>query len=145
MPPRTLPPASTRAPEPPPYAQPKPALPVDETEIVPRAEVPEPAPPVAAAPAAARASAAPPRAPEPRLKPGAIEMVQQRLEAAGILPAQEASAEPGEMSASTRTALERFQRGSGLPATGELDEETVLKLGLQPRNIFFETTSDRSE
>jgi peptidoglycan hydrolase-like protein with peptidoglycan-binding domain len=105
----------------------------------PPSPVAEPAPvePAPAEPASVEpASAAP--ASGPGLKPGAVEMIQQRLESAGVLRAQWASTQqtPGGMSAATRAALTRFQEANHLPPTGELDEATVLKLGLEPRNIF---------
>jgi hypothetical protein len=99
---------------------------------------PEP-PPAAAEPAPAAAEPAPARphaAAEPALKPGAAVMIEQRLEIAGALLAQQAT---GELGPATRAALARFQAGNGLPPTGEVDEATVRKLDLDPRNILFET------
>jgi peptidoglycan hydrolase-like protein with peptidoglycan-binding domain len=71
------------------------------------------------------------------LKPGAIEMIQQRLESVGALRLQQST---GEMGAATRSALARFQEANHLPITGEPDPATVRKLGLNPSNIF-ETAS----
>jgi hypothetical protein len=99
---------------------------------------PEPARPGARAKAAPVATRA--------LRPGAVEMVEQRLEVAGVLLAQEVSGQPGEeMSPATRMALTRFQEANQLPATGEIDEPTVLKLGLEPKNIFFEAAAGAAE
>jgi peptidoglycan hydrolase-like protein with peptidoglycan-binding domain len=81
--------------------------------------------------AGASASVGPANPPE--LKPGAVEMIQQRLESVGALRAQQSS---GEMGAATRSALTRFQEANHLPLTGEPDEATVRKLGLNPQNIF---------
>ena len=67
------------------------------------------------------------------LKPGAVEMIQQRLESVGALSAQQST---GEMGAATRAALARFQEGNHLPITGEPDEATIRQLGLNPKNIF---------
>jgi hypothetical protein len=73
----------------------------------------------------------------PALKPGAIEMIQQRLLSVGALQAQQASSE----SAAMRSALTRFQEANHLPLTGEPDVATVLKLGLDPKNIFEQPTT----
>jgi peptidoglycan hydrolase-like protein with peptidoglycan-binding domain len=67
------------------------------------------------------------------LKPGAAKMIQQRLEDAGALQEEQ---ETGAMDAVTRSALTRFQRAAGLPATGEPDADTVEKLGLKARDVF---------
>ena len=67
------------------------------------------------------------------LKPGAVQMIQQRLESVGALRLQQST---GEMGAATRSALARFQETNHLPITGEPDEATVRRLGLDPRNIF---------
>jgi peptidoglycan hydrolase-like protein with peptidoglycan-binding domain len=67
------------------------------------------------------------------LKPGATEMIQQRLESVGALRLQQST---GEMGAATRAALARFQEANHLPITGEPDEATIRKLGLKPENIF---------
>ncbi|HVU51375.1 MAG TPA: peptidoglycan-binding domain-containing protein, partial [Polyangia bacterium] len=67
------------------------------------------------------------------LRPGAVEMIQQRLESVGALRLQEST---GELGAATRSALARFQEANHLPITGEPDEATVRKLGLRPENIF---------
>jgi hypothetical protein len=119
-------------------AAPAPALSVAPAAPEPSAEhatIPE-TPPLEALSAGETASA-PPGTPLV-LKPGAVEMVRQRLEVAGVLRAQQVSGQPapGELSASVRSALARFQEANHLPPTGELDEVTVLKLGLRPKNIF---------
>jgi hypothetical protein len=119
-----------------PAAPPPPAAPAAAPESsAEHATIPE-TPPLAAL-SAGETPSAPPGTPLV-LKPGAAEMVRQRLEVAGVLRAQQASGQPapGEMSASVRSALARFQEANHLPPTGQLDEATVLKLGLRPRNIF---------
>ena len=67
------------------------------------------------------------------LKPGAVEMIQQRLESVGALSLQQST---GEMGAATRAALARFQEANHLPITGEPDEATIRMLHLDPKNIF---------
>ena len=127
--PAALPPAA--APVPPALT----AAPVAPAPTAEHASIPE-TPPLEALSAGDTATA-PPGTPL-ALRPGAAEMVRQRLEAAGVLRAQQVSGQPapGEMSASVRSALARFQEANHLPPTGELDEATALKLGLHPKNIF---------
>lgn len=67
------------------------------------------------------------------LKPGAIRTIQQRLAKAGVLGE---GRESGKMDAATRAAVTHFQDAQGLPATGELDDATVEKLGLHPKDVF---------
>jgi hypothetical protein len=112
------------------------AAPVEPPPAPRPAVAPEPAPPAVALPPAppAASHSVPAFAVTPEgLKPGAVKMIQQRLENAGSLRAQE---ESGQLDAVTRSALERFQDANELPATGEPDEATIRKLGLEPRNIF---------
>jgi hypothetical protein len=110
-----------------------PALEPPPSPVVAPAETPRPvALPVAAAPIAVPAVATPAIA---GLKPGAVKMIQQRLESAGSLQAQDAT---GQLDALTHAALARFQQANELPPTGEPDEATVRKLGLEPTNIFEE-------
>jgi hypothetical protein len=107
-----------------------PAPPVARVEPPPFVPPPPPAPPRKAA---AQTSPEPAAPPATALQPGAIEMIQQRLESAGALPAEAAT---GHLDAVTRAALERFQGANALPVTGEPDAETVRKLSLDPRRIF---------
>jgi hypothetical protein len=69
----------------------------------------------------------------PELQPGAVQMIQQRLESNGALRTEQAS---GEMDAVTRAALARFQEANHLPPSGALDDATVRRLGLDPRRIL---------
>jgi putative peptidoglycan binding protein len=61
-------------------------------------------------------------APEGLLKPGADEKVREKL---GVTKGD-----------GMRSALRKFQRDHDLPATGILDHESVIKLGLEPSDIF---------
>ncbi|HVZ74985.1 MAG TPA: peptidoglycan-binding domain-containing protein [Polyangia bacterium] len=67
------------------------------------------------------------------LKPGATKMIQQRLSNDGVLPEEQ---QTGELDAITKAALAKFQTAHDLPATGDPDSATVVKLGLDPRKIF---------
>jgi peptidoglycan hydrolase-like protein with peptidoglycan-binding domain len=67
------------------------------------------------------------------LKPGALRTIQQRLAKAGALAEGH---ETGKLDAATRAAVTHFQDAQGLPATGELDDATIEKLGLHPKDVF---------
>jgi murein L,D-transpeptidase YcbB/YkuD len=67
------------------------------------------------------------------LRPGAVEIIQQRLTRAGALAEGH---ESGKLDAATRAAVTHFQQEKGLAATGELDDATVEKLGLDPKDVF---------
>jgi hypothetical protein len=71
--------------------------------------------------------------PEGLLKPGAEKKIQEKLADQGLLHEERPS---GALDAPTREALRRFQRTSGLPATGFPDDATVRKLGLDPQGLF---------
>jgi putative peptidoglycan binding protein len=60
--------------------------------------------------------------PQGLLKPGAEDQVRQKL---GV-----------DKGAGMGSALRKFQREHDLPATGMVDHETVIKLGLEPSDIF---------
>jgi peptidoglycan hydrolase-like protein with peptidoglycan-binding domain len=64
------------------------------------------------------------------LSPQAIRNVQQRLRSLGFYR----GGTDGIWGAGTQSALERFQRGRGLEATGQLNPVTVQALGLNPNN-----------
>ncbi|NMJ44251.1 peptidoglycan-binding protein [Roseomonas sp. JC162] len=85
-------------------------------------------PPVGAEPAAAPAVAVP-------LSPRAVRNVQTRLRALGFyqMPAD------GIWGAGTQAALERFQRGRGIEATGQINPVTAQALGLNPNNLEMAT------
>jgi peptidoglycan hydrolase-like protein with peptidoglycan-binding domain len=94
---------------------PKPAAPAPSSAGRPGEEIP-----VAESPAAL-------------FKPGGVRDIERKLAAAGLLDRQH---ETGKLDESTRRALRRFQDQKNLPATGVPDEETVKKLGLDPKQIF---------
>jgi len=65
------------------------------------------------------------------LSPRAVRNVQSRLRALGFYR----GAVDGVWGASTQEALERFQRGRGLEASGQLNPTTAQALGLNPNNL----------
>jgi hypothetical protein len=67
------------------------------------------------------------------LREGAARKLQQALARAGEPVEGKAS---GELDGPTRAALARFQRAHDLPATGDPDEATVRRLGLDPAEVF---------
>lgn len=79
----------------------------------------------------------PPAAPEPvatapvALSPAAVRNVQRRLRTLGFYRA----APDGLWGAGTQAALERFQRGRGLEANGQINPTTAQALGLNPSNL----------
>ncbi|GGJ11251.1 peptidoglycan-binding domain-containing protein [Neoroseomonas lacus] len=81
----------------------------------------------------------PPAMPEPAaaapaptaLSPVAVRNVQNRLRALGFYRA----APDGLWGAGTQAALERFQRGRGLEANGQINPTTAQALGLNPSNL----------
>lgn len=70
-------------------------------------------------------------APAMPLSPRAVRNVQMRLRALGFY---RPSAD-GVWGAGTQTALERFQRGRGLEANGQINPATIQALGLNPSNL----------
>ncbi len=88
---------------------------------------------VAAAPgpaAAAAAPAVPATAAEP-LSPAAVRNIQARLRSLGFY---RGSAD-GVWGPGTQAAIERFQQGRGLQATGQPTPATAAALGLDPNNL----------
>lgn len=89
---------------------------------------------VAAAPGPASAAAAAPAVPataaEP-LSPAAVRNIQARLRSLGFY--QESV--DGVWGPGTQAAIERFQQGRGLQATGQLTPATAAALGLDPNNL----------
>jgi hypothetical protein len=67
------------------------------------------------------------------LRPGAAKLIQDRLARAGALERDHVT---GELDGPTRAALARFQAKHHLPATGDPDESTVKKLGLNVAEVF---------
>ncbi|MGG5818410.1 peptidoglycan-binding domain-containing protein [Falsiroseomonas sp. HW251] len=65
------------------------------------------------------------------LSPRAVRNVQQRLRALGFYQ----GGADGVWGAGTQAALERFQRGRGLEATGQINPMTAQALGLNPGNL----------
>ncbi|WP_170979624.1 peptidoglycan-binding protein [Roseomonas sp. HF4] len=70
-------------------------------------------------------------APATALSPRAVRHVQMRLRALGFYQ----SRADGVWGAGTQTALERFQRGRGLEASGQINPATAQALGLNPSNL----------
>lgn len=65
------------------------------------------------------------------LSPRAVRNVQARLRSLGFYQAQA----DGVWGAGTQSALERFQRGRGLEASGQINPATAQALGLNPNNL----------
>jgi Putative peptidoglycan binding domain len=93
-------------------------------------------PPASALPAVEVDSSGVPFAPAPEglLRPGAVEVIQSRLHAEGLLVA---SSRSGRLDAPTREALRRFQGRKDLPATGLPSYRTIEALNLDPDKTFF--------
>ena len=83
---------------------------------------------------AAAAREAPRAAPEPRF----VRDAQQALRDLGYEPGPI----DGRVGPRTRTALQRYQHAEGLPATGRLDAETMVRLDIHQRVL---QTSDAPE
>jgi peptidoglycan hydrolase-like protein with peptidoglycan-binding domain len=101
------------------------AVPLDSTDGAPSSEVRGTSP-------AAAAREAPRRAPEPRF----VRDAQQALRHLGYEPGPL----DGAVGPRTRTALIRYQRAEGLPATGRLDTETMIRLDIHQR--VLQTTGE---
>jgi hypothetical protein len=67
------------------------------------------------------------------LKPGAAKLIQSRLAQTGALPEDHVT---GQLDGSTRAALAKFQSQHNLPPTGDPDESTIRKLGLNLAEVF---------
>jgi len=67
------------------------------------------------------------------VEPGAMKKIQEKLADTDLLKRDDVS---GKLDEPTRRALRRFQDGKDLPATGVPDDETVRKLGLDPKDVF---------
>jgi hypothetical protein len=74
-----------------------------------------------------------PTSPGGLLKPGAAKQIQSKLAATGALSPDQMT---GELDGPTRAALARFQAKNDLPATGDPDDSTIRKLGLDAKEIF---------
>ena len=71
--------------------------------------------------------------PAGQLEDGAVKKIQDRLVALDFLGADQAS---GELDGRTSEGLRKFQKSRDLAATGTPDQETVRRLGLDPKQIF---------
>jgi peptidoglycan hydrolase-like protein with peptidoglycan-binding domain len=76
------------------------------------------------------------RTPEGLMRDGAEKRIQERLQARGLLRAEQCT---GQLDADTRRALRTFQKSQGLPTTGLPSYETVDHLGLDLDAIFHST------
>ncbi len=81
--------------------------------------------------AAAGADAAPAAAAPGTLSRAAVRNVQARLRSLGFYRGEV----DGAWGAGTQAAIERFQQGRGLQATGQLNPTTAQALGLDPNNL----------
>ena len=73
--------------------------------------------------------------PESLLKPGAEDKIRERLVAEGLVD----DGDKGSAGA-VRNGIRRFQKEHDLPATGVADRATVKGLGLDPDEIFRQST-----
>ena len=69
------------------------------------------------------------------LAPEVVRAIQGRLRQLGFYPGQI----DGVWGPAMQTALERFQQGRGLQATGQLNPATMTALGLDPNNLAAQT------
>ncbi len=79
----------------------------------------------------AGADAAPAAAASATLSRGAVRNVQARLRSLGFYRGQV----DGTWGPGTQAAIERFQQGRGLQATGQINPVTAQALGLDPNNL----------
>jgi hypothetical protein len=102
----------------------------------------KPAPVEGGATSGARSPTGPPLATSPAglLKPGAARSIQERLVRAGALAPRTPT---DELDGPTRTALARYQKSVGLPATGDPDGVTVQRLGLESEDVFVSAKKQR--
>ena len=75
-------------------------------------------------------------APEGLLRPGGVEVIQERLHRAGFIASAERS---GRLDPPTREALRRFQTKHDLPATGLPRYRTAEDLELSADKVFFDS------
>jgi len=71
--------------------------------------------------------------------PMAIQQVQQKLSAAGLTP----GTSDGSWSDETRSAVRQFQQQRGIPATGDLDLQTLSMLGVDLNQAETQSPSSR--
>jgi peptidoglycan hydrolase-like protein with peptidoglycan-binding domain len=81
--------------------------------------------------ASSAATATPPATAAEPLAPEVVRTIQTRLRGLGFYP----GAIDGIWGPSMQTALQRFQQGRGLQATGQLNPATTTALGLDPNNL----------
>jgi hypothetical protein len=71
--------------------------------------------------------------PAGQLEEGAVKKIQDRLAAEDFIKEDQKS---GQLDERTTEGLRKFQKSRDLAATGTPDQETVRKLGLDPKQIF---------
>jgi len=86
---------------------------------------------LAAGPGAGPAPGTPAAMATEPLNPAAVRNIQQRLKALNFYQGNV----DGAWGASTQSAIERFQQGRGLQATGQMNPVTARELGLDPGNL----------
>jgi peptidoglycan hydrolase-like protein with peptidoglycan-binding domain len=86
---------------------------------------------LAAGPTAGPAPGTPAAMATDPLSPGAVRNIQMRLKAMNFYRGPI----DGAWGAGTQSAIERFQQGRGLQATGQVNPATAAALGLDPNNL----------
>ena len=86
---------------------------------------------LAAGPGAGPAPSTPAAMATEPLNQAAVRNIQQRLKALKFYQGNV----DGAWGASTQAAIERFQQGRGLQATGQMNPATARELGLDPANL----------
>ena len=74
--------------------------------------------------------------------PGALNQIQQALAQRGYL---ESADESGKLDTATTAAVRKFQGDQDLARTGVPDHETVRKLGLDPDEVFRQSSGRQEE
>lgn len=78
--------------------------------------------------------------PQGLMQQGAEKKIQLRLKAQGLLTAEQCT---GQLDASTRAALRKFQKEEGIPPTGLPSYETIRRLRLDLGSIFHTVARPR--
>jgi peptidoglycan hydrolase-like protein with peptidoglycan-binding domain len=79
--------------------------------------------------------------PEAMFVEGGVTKVQHALEQRGLLKDHET----GKLDEETTAAVRKFQEQSGIADTGVPDHETIVKLGLDPNQLFRHAESQTPE
>jgi peptidoglycan hydrolase-like protein with peptidoglycan-binding domain len=79
--------------------------------------------------------------PEAMFVEGGVAKIQHALEQNGLLKDHET----GKLDEETTAAVRKFQERSGIAATGVPDHETIVKLGLDPNQLFRHAESQTPE